>query len=883
MSTARSDGAVLSANVRDDWDTGAVVDFILSASAPVGNWRVELDAGGTIVNIWNAVIVSRSGNRYVLSAEDYNRTVEPGQSVSFGYEVDGSGPLVLDGLEVDPEIEVAEGDITPPVPYPAATEGGSLTRDPADAYVPLPPSPAAPLDPSAPRYPATTYRLADEAARPGDGPTITVTPTTVREPAGTGAGLPGQPFARGPLFTSGSQIIDSTGMPVELRGINWFGLETEIFAPHGLWARNWRAMMDEMKSLGFNTLRVPFSGELISSDGGVPSGIDTGLNPDLAGLDGLEILDAIVNYADTIGLKIILDYHRGPVGGGPNDNGLWFGNGRTEADVIREWQIVAERYHDKPAVIGADLVNEPYGGTWGDGSATDWAAAAERIGAAVQAIAPNWLIIVEGISTYEDDTYWWGGNLQGVRDRPVELPIPGKLVYSPHDYPASVHPQEWFFDGTDLEDKFRENWGYIVEDGIAPVLIGEWGSRLDTADDQRWADALSNYMDRNGVSWLWWSLNPNSGDTGGLYEDDWTSLRSPVVSLLDPFLSEERPQIALTDTSAVDSLAGFDVTLNQPSDADVTLKYATTDGTAAAGRDYKATAGALTIPQGGQSAKVSVPVLPDAEAEGDEYFYLVLGQNGAMQASGTAVIEDEDAGDPGARRTAAALSAVPLIDVASTVVAEGAQVAQFRIVLSQPASSDISIDYTARAQTVAGTATDTAQGTITIPAGDSEAMLEVPVSGDAVPEGTERFTLELTAAEGANIRQGAATALIPAEASASAQFEVGGGPTAATQATIDVIVEEDWGSGALFNVTITNESDAPISTWELSMDLPFDLSELWSAVLVEDAGERVTVQNAQWNGTIAPGETIDFGFISDVGGIALGSLLNGADLELAVQ
>ncbi len=96
-------------------------------------------------------------------------------------------------------------------------------------------------------------------------------------------------------------------------------------------------------------------------------------------------------------------------------------------------------------------------------------------------------------------------------------------------------------------------------------------------------------------------------------------------------------------------------------------------------------------------------------------------------------------------------------------------------------------------------------------------------------------------------------------------------------------MENDWGSGALYNVAIKNLSGAPVLAWQLALDLPFDLDELWSAVLVADEGSRVTIKNADWNGAIGPGETVNFGFISDAGGIPLAQILGGADLELAIH
>jgi endoglucanase len=49
--------------------------------------------------------------------------------------------------------------------------------------------------------------------------------------------------------------------------------------------------------------------------------------------------------------------------------------------------MLARRYKGNPAVVGADLSNEPHGAaTWGDDNlATDWRLAAERGGNAILA------------------------------------------------------------------------------------------------------------------------------------------------------------------------------------------------------------------------------------------------------------------------------------------------------------------------------------------------------------------------------------------------------------------------------------------------------------------------------------------------------------------
>ncbi|MEM8590115.1 MAG: cellulase family glycosylhydrolase [Pseudomonadota bacterium] len=498
-------------------------------------------------------------------------------------------------------------------------------------------------DPTPP--PAAVVSMADASATEGDPGA-----------GGSGGGTPspgGSLIADGPLSTLGNQIVDANGNPVQIRAINWFGAENDVRAPHGLWTRPMTDMMDQMVEEGFNAIRLPFSVQNILEDQVATS---VAGDPSLAGLTTLEIFDEIVAYAEQIGIKIILDAHRITQGNGAE--GIWYTGGFDESDWVGAWEILAERYGDSPAVIGADLFNEPHLGTWGTGQRNDWAAAAEQAGNAVLDIAPDWLILVEGIGSYQGNNYWWGGQLQGVRDRPVELTVDNKLVYSPHDYPASVYPQPWFTDGSNLYDVFRDAWGFIYEEEIAPILLGEFGSRLQTPLDQAWADAITAYLagdfDGDGVndldpgevgmSFAWWSWNPNSSDTGGYLENDWRTVRQNAAELLDPLLEGD----AAGDPGGGGSVfLTFDVLLDAPSTG-VSYAYETRDGTATAGEDYVASAGTVSFAPGQQAAQIQIEVIPDSESEGDETFSLVLFDLDGSEVVATGTIVDDDAagGDP---------------------------------------------------------------------------------------------------------------------------------------------------------------------------------------------------------------------------------------------
>jgi hypothetical protein len=92
------------------------------------------------------------------------------------------------------------------------------------------------------------------------------------------------------------------------------------------------------------------------------------------------------------------------------------------------------------------------------------------------------------------------------------------------------------------------------------------------------------------------------------------------------------------------------VTLSEPSDANVLVDYATSDGTAVAGADYTATTGTVAIPAGATSTIVTVEVVGDTAFEFDETLTLTLSNPvdavlGPV-ASAIGTISDDDNANP---------------------------------------------------------------------------------------------------------------------------------------------------------------------------------------------------------------------------------------------
>ena len=616
-----------------------------------------------------------------------------------------------------------------------------------------------------------------------------------------------------------------------------------------------------MKEQGFNTIRLPFSDELFAA-GSTPNGIDFSKNPDLQGLTGLEIMDRIVAHADEIGIRIILDHHRSAAGNSANESGLWYSPEYPESVWIEHLTQLAARYALNPSVVGIDLHNEPHGpATWGDGTVNDWRLAAERAGNAVLAANPALLIIVEGVESAASGSYWWGGNLSSAGVAPVRLDVANRLVYSAHDYPASVYQQSYFNDSSypeNLPAIWNENWGYLFRDGIAPVLLGEFGSKLETASDQQWFDAMVEYLkgdldgdgdsdletDQEGISWTYWSWNPNSGDTGGILQDDWQTIHRNKVDTLTPVQSEFLE-------AAGNSTATLTVSLSAASNQTITVDYSTLDGTAVNGADYTATAGILEFLPGEVVKTFQVDIQSDSVMEADEEFLVKL--SNAMNASlhhvhATVTIVDDDEA-PG----------VPTITISNASVQEmdtGATALTFNLALSEVTAQDVSVDYT----TIQGTAVspddyEAVSGTVTVPAGQSTQEITVHVAGDRLEEGDESFEMALSNAVNATLAVANATGTIIDNDQAQPA------PGFSCQ------IIDDWGSGFNGEITLTNQGEVAWSDWRLEFEWDHEISQVWNGVLVEQSNASYTIENELWNNSVGPGQSVKIGFSGTPGNV----------------
>ncbi|CAK4682444.1 unnamed protein product [Aphanomyces euteiches] len=337
------------------------------------------------------------------------------------------------------------------------------------------------------------------------------------------------------------------GAPFYIKGASYFGMETNSYAPHGLWGGSSSTSEQKVSTLlktnNFNAVRLPLAVDsVLNNPPAVASQISSKV--DLANafsgktLRFLDVLDHLL---------VLLDAHVLSIGSGITD--LWYSSSADQNNFENAWSLLANRYKNTWNIIAADLKNEPQGtATWGSGNnATDWDQAAIKWATTIQKIAPHWLIFVEGISKssrdQKDYPAFWGENLMDVQRAPITLPVANRLVYSAHAYSSDVASQP-YFSASNYPDNMPALWDLhfgFVHGQYGPVVVGEYGGRYSSTSDIQWQNKFVAYLKAKSIGSFYWCVNPNSGDTEGLLLYDWITPRTDKFNLLSPLPSTPVP------------------------------------------------------------------------------------------------------------------------------------------------------------------------------------------------------------------------------------------------------------------------------------------------------------------------------------------------------
>jgi endoglucanase len=333
------------------------------------------------------------------------------------------------------------------------------------------------------------------------------------------------------LSASGTNIADSTGKIVPLRGINlgggfevepwmsalnlsspsssitiqdeftlWevlqqrFGL-SEMQQLQQTWRSSWLTPSDiaQVASMGANVVRIPFYYQLVQDDS----------NPNQLIPEGIALLDALVAACAQNGVYAILDLHGAPGGQSSNfttgqaGQDQLFSNGADQQQTIELWSLLAAHYQNHPEVAGYDLLNEPSGAT-----VSELIDLHNRIYQAIRAVDTNHMIIME-------DGYLGFG----------AFPQPSQMgwtniCYSLHIYHlTALTGNPWELDITSAFPQYQQQ----LQGLNTPFYIGEFSTDATLISRATSIGVLPGYLsalDATGWSWTPWSykiFDPTDG------------------------------------------------------------------------------------------------------------------------------------------------------------------------------------------------------------------------------------------------------------------------------------------------------------------------------------------------------------------------------------
>lgn len=512
------EGCYVTYSSNNSWNNGSEImygvdfGFKNNSDTDISGWELRLEIDGlSSVSGWNADF-STDGNFLVIKNTEHNGELSKGASVTFGCNLGATKELeVLSATVNGNPCQVLKGNI--PENNNNNNPNGNQNNN-------------------------------NNNNNNQDTPTADVSELLERDENA----VQGDDW----LFTDGKNIVDKNGKKVWITGCNWFGYNTGTNTFDGLWNSQLEPSVKAIADHGFNLIRVPISAELINqwANGEYPkANYNNAYNPALNQMNSLEIFDYFLKLAEQNGIKVMPDIHSAETNASGHNVNLWYTDKISAEEFMSALEWLAERYKDNDTIVALDLKNEPHGkpnegknaAIWNDSKdENNWKYVAQTAALRVLKKNPNLLIMVEGTeiypmdlnknsdysSTNEKDYYfnWWGGNLRGVKDYPIELGnYQNKLVYSPHDYGPTVYEQPWFkgdytFESL-MKDCWQDNWFYIYKENIAPLLIGEWGGFM-REPNLKWMTYMRKLIKDNKLNHTFWCFNANSGDTGGLVLDD---------------------------------------------------------------------------------------------------------------------------------------------------------------------------------------------------------------------------------------------------------------------------------------------------------------------------------------------------------------------------
>lgn len=227
-----------------------------------------------------------------------------------------------------------------------------------------------------------------------------------------------------------------------------------------------------LKSMGANSVRLPFSYRLFTSENYLSAN-----DPKR----GFAFMDRIVKWCKKEKLYLVLDMHCAP-GGQTGDNiddgegyPYLFTSSACQEKTMQIWKSIAKRYSQENIIIGYDLLNEPVAHYF---NTAELNACIEpfykRLVAEIRKVDKNHIIFLGGAQ--------WNTNF-----KIFNAPFDNNVVYTFHKYgdkPNQGSIQRFI----DFRNKYN-----------VPIYAGETGENTD-----EWIRIFRRLLDSNNIGWHFW-------------------------------------------------------------------------------------------------------------------------------------------------------------------------------------------------------------------------------------------------------------------------------------------------------------------------------------------------------------------------------------------
>jgi len=270
-----------------------------------------------------------------------------------------------------------------------------------------------------------------------------------------------------------NKLVDPQGNTMVFRGVSIS--DPDKIQSQGYWGTN---LFRAVKAMGANVVRIPV--HPVAWRERTPR-------------EYLKLLDQAVEWSTGLDLYVIIDWHTiGNLKMELFQDPMYV---TTHQETFEFWRTIAQHFTGNNTVACYELFNEPtlYSGQLGSMSWSEWKKLNEEMISLIRAFDNETIPLVAGLD--------WAYDLTPLNSEPIQAE---RIGYVTHPY-AHKRQKPW-------EAKWEQDFGFAA--GRYPIVATEFGFGLRkgaTPKEDDYPNAIIDYLERKGISWVGWCFDPEWG------------------------------------------------------------------------------------------------------------------------------------------------------------------------------------------------------------------------------------------------------------------------------------------------------------------------------------------------------------------------------------